>query len=167
MKKLIVISAIAALLSGLAVANPSTLEVGGFVPVTCNLETGGPDFHAEFTTEEMTGVISPAVRNIPISITCNDPEGATVTLKSAKGWLGNVDDDTKGVNYSATLKDTPFTNVTLFATGGGGPKDASEIWAGGPTLAGGVNGEIEVQLTSTTVLSGNHSDNLEVGVVAN
>ena len=167
MKKLIVLSAIAALTSGLVVANPATFEVGGFVPVTCNLKTSGPAYHAEFTTPEMTGDVSPAVRNIPVRVTCNDPEGATVTLTSSKGWLENTDDSTKGVTYSAILKDTPFSDVSLIANAGGASISASQSWVGGTALASGVDGSIEVKLTSTTVLSGNHSDNLEVGVVAN
>ncbi|WP_352296323.1 hypothetical protein [Pseudoalteromonas sp. 20-MNA-CIBAN-0454] len=157
MKKLIVLSAIAALTSGAALAQ--SINLTGNVDSICNVSTIGSS-SASFAELE---VGTPDV-NIGVEIQCNDPDGATVSLITSEGHLQNADQEDKGVGYWATLDAAPF-NFTLKADDGQNDKPNSQTILKTETakvaaLANGVSGNITLSLKETALFSGTYADTL-------
>ncbi|WP_421855012.1 hypothetical protein [Marinomonas sp.] len=160
MKKLIVLSAIATLSSGAALA--SNLDVGGSVPSVCEVTTSGSSAH--FAKLEMGEKYQ-----LPItSLRCNDYDGATVTLTSSEGHMQTVDGkDATGVGYTAQFKAGPY-DFTLNATTGADDIHASQSKNGSAALAAGYNsGNIFMTVTQTPTFAGNYTDQLMLTITAN
>lgn len=159
MKKLLVLSAIATLTSGAALA--SDIAVNGSVPSVC--EVTSMDTSSVSFSELAVGETS----NLGFSMTCNDYDGATVSLTSSEGHMQTVDGlDATGVGYTAALTASPYS-FTLNATTGSDDLTASQSETGSATLAGGISGNILMTVTQTPTFSGNYTDQLKLSITAN
>ncbi|WP_133010412.1 hypothetical protein [Marinomonas flavescens] len=159
MKKLIMLSAIAALTSGAALAG--TFQVSGSNPSVCE------------ATTSLNAVSFPVLQqgktsNIPFTLRCNDADGATVSLTSSEGQLETTDgQDATGVGYSAKLSAAPY-NFTLTALSGVNNQVAKETHSGSPALAaGGVAGNILLTVLTNPIYAGSYNDDLMLTVEAN
>lgn len=160
MKKLIVLSAIATLSSGVALAG--NLDVGGSVPSVCEVSTSATSVHFSQLTQGATF-------QLPItSLKCNDYDGATVTLTSSEGHMQTVDgQDGTGVGYTAQFKAGPY-DFTLNATTGADDLNESQSKNGSAALAAGYNsGNIFMKVTQTPTFAGNYTDQLMLSITAN
>ncbi|WP_372858860.1 hypothetical protein [Pseudoalteromonas sp.] len=165
MKKLIVLSAIAALTSGAAIAN-NDIGVSGTLPVTCSATTTGGN-NANFTNAQM--LAGSGTKTIHFDLICNDYHGADIQLKSTNGWLKNTDDTSglTGVQYDAHLTaDSGYYDFTLNAVGNTGPQVNNQAKPGTPSLASGTTGQIDISLQSAATWAGTHSDTLLMTVSA-
>lgn len=159
MKKLIVLSAIATLTSGVVLADD--LSLSGAVKSIC--EVSSIDAAAAFPA-----LVIGSSAKVPFKMQCNDYDGATVTLTSSEGHLQTVDGkDATGVGYTAALLAGPF-NFTLVAESGSDDIEASDSQPGSKEMAaGGMAGEILLTVTQTPIYSGSYTDMLKLSVSAN
>lgn len=158
MKKLIVISAIAALTSGSALAD--SINVGGAVQSVCEISNAGTVMYFPNLTSGNNSTIN-------FELQCNDVDGATLSLTTAEGHLQNADDEDQGVGYTADLNAGPFS-FTLTADDGWNDQSAEQSQAGTPGMAaGGVAGSILITVTEEPVWSGTYADTLTLGITAN
>ncbi|ASM54754.1 hypothetical protein PNIG_a2773 [Pseudoalteromonas nigrifaciens] len=158
MKKLIVLSAIAALTSGAALAD--SINLGAAVQSVCGVSN----------TETVKYFPALALGNsatVNFNLQCNDVDGATISLTTSEGHLQNSDNEDMGVGYTAALSAGPFA-FTLTADDGANDQSASQSQAGTAALAaGGLAGTILVTVTQTPTWSGTYADTLTLGITAN
>ncbi|MBB1406363.1 hypothetical protein J5X91_04665 [Pseudoalteromonas sp. K222D] len=158
MKKLIVLSAIAALTSGAALAE--NLNVGGAVASICQASTTGG-----------SAVLFPALsvgasQTVGVSIKCNDPDGAIVSLTTSEGHLQNADQEDKGVGYWAELNAAPYA-LTLKAMTGANDTSVVQDESGSAGLANGLSGTIKITIKQAALYSGTYADTLKLSIIAN
>jgi hypothetical protein len=159
MKKLIVLSAIAALTSGVAFA--SDVAVGGHVPSVCKVMPGSE------SSVTFPDLIDGAHSTFGFKIKCNDYDGATVTLTSSEGHMQTVDGlDATGVGYTAALTALPY-NFTLSATTGVDDLSMSQSEPGSIDLATGIPGTVTLTVVGNPTFSGFYTDQLSLTIAAN
>jgi hypothetical protein len=158
MKKLIVLSAIAALSSGSVLAD--SINVGGAVQSVCEISNAGTVMYFPNLSNGDDSVIN-------FELQCNDVDGATLSLTTAEGHLQNADDEDQGVGYTADLNAGPFS-FSLVANDGLNDQSADQSQVGTPAMAaGGVAGTILITVTEEPVWSGTYADTLTLGITAN
>jgi len=158
MKKLIVLSAIASLTSGTALAND--LNLGAVVESVCGVSNIN-------TTQFFQTLSSGATKNVGFDLQCNDADGATMSLTTSEGHLQNADHEDRGVGYTAKLTAGTF-DFTLKAIDGYNDRVESQSQPGSPALAaGGVAGNILLTVTENPTYAGNYSDTLKLSITAN
>ncbi|MDC9519774.1 hypothetical protein PSH55_01380 [Pseudoalteromonas sp. Angola-31] len=158
MKKLIVISAIAALSSGSALAD--NLNVGGAVASVCEVSNIATNHY--FPTLAMGDTTS-----VNFDLKCNDVDGATLTLTTSEGHLQNADHEDRGIGYTARLTAGAY-DFTLTADNGINDQSVSQSNGGNNTLAtSGVAGMIDLEVIETPVYAGTYADTLMLTVTAN
>lgn len=159
MKKLIVLSAIAALTSGSVFAE--ALDVGGSVPSVCKVITSS-------NAVTFPSLIKGSTSSFPFSLQCNDADGATVSLTSSEGHLQTVDgQDGTGVGYTAKVDAAPYS-FTLSALSGVNDQSESDSHGGSTALAtGGVTGSILLTVQGTPLYAGFYKDQLTLAITAN
>ncbi|ASM49350.1 hypothetical protein PESP_a1202 [Pseudoalteromonas espejiana DSM 9414] len=158
MNKLIVISAIAALSSGSALAE--NLNVGGAVESVCEVSNIA-------ATHYFPALALGNTKTVNFDLKCNDVDGATLTLTTSEGHLQNADHEDRGVGYTAHLTAGPY-DFTLSAENGQNDQSAFQSNGGSNTLATtGVTGMIDLEVTQTPVYAGTYADTLMLTVTAN
>ncbi len=153
MKKLIVLSAIAALTSGAALAD--NLNIGGGVASICSVSSSQAS--VLFPT-----IINGSSEQVLLTIECNDPDGALMSLTTSEGHLQNADQEDKGVGYSAVLASSVF-NLTLNANNGANDTTVSDLQSG---FAGQIAGTLDITVTETPVWAGTYADTLMLTITA-
>jgi len=158
MKKVIVISAIAALTS--AAASAENLNVGGAVDSICEV--------SNITTSHYFPTLAAGnSTDIGFELQCNDVDGATISLTTSEGHLQNADHEDRGVGYTAQLTAGPY-DFTLAAEDGRNDMSESQSETGSQALAlGGVPGNIKFTVTGTPLYAGTYADTLMLAVTAN
>lgn len=166
MNKLIVISAIAALSSGSALATSHDFAPGGTVPVICNATTFTGDF--DFTEQQIKS--ASGFLDVDFKVTCNSANDAVVKLKSSNGWLENQSNAAFGVKYQATLDvaDANSFNLVLDADNTSKPKISELTMTTNAQVATGVDAKLTVALTSGwgNSMAGDYADNLLLTITA-
>ena len=158
MKKLIVLSAIASLTSGAALAE--NLNIGGVVESVCGVSNIN-------TTQFFQTLSRGATKNVGFDLQCNDADGATMSLTTSEGHLQNADHEDHGVGYTAKLTAGAF-DFTLKAQDGNNDKSESQSQPGSTYLAaGGVAGNILITVTENPTYAGNYADTLKLAITAN
>ncbi|GAA0829231.1 hypothetical protein GCM10009112_10910 [Marinomonas arenicola] len=159
MKKLIVLSAIATLTSGAALA--SDISVNGSVQSVCEVT------NVDSSSVAFPSLVAGATSDFDFSMKCNDYDGATVKLTSSEGHMQTVDGlDATGVGYTALLDAAPY-NFTLSATTGSDDLSESQSKPGSAAFASGITGNILLTVVDTPIFSGNYTDQLSLTVTAN
>ncbi|WP_338362594.1 hypothetical protein [uncultured Pseudoalteromonas sp.] len=158
MKKLIVISAIAAISSGSALAE--NLNVGGAVASVCEVSNIA-------TTHYFPALALGDTTTVDFDLKCNDVDGATLTLTTSEGHLQNADHEDRGIGYTAHLTAGPY-DFTLTADNGINDQGVSQSNGGSNALATtGVAGMIDLEVTQEPVYAGTYADTLMLTVTAN
>lgn len=158
MKKIIVLSAIASLTSGAALAED--LNLGAVVESVCEVSNIN-------TTQFFQTLSSGATKNVGFDLQCNDADGATMSLTTSEGHLQNSDHEDRGVGYTAKLTAGTF-DFTLKAIDGYNDRVESQSQPGSPELAaGGVAGNILLTITENPTYAGNYADTLKLAITAN
>lgn len=158
MKKLMTLTAIAALTSGAAFAE--NLNVGGSVASICEVSNIN-------TTVYFANLAKDETQNISFDLQCNDADGATMSLTTAEGHLQNADQEDRGVGYTAELNADAFSFI-LTAENGVNDQSVEQSQPGSVTLAnGGVAGNIELTITENPVFAGTYADTLMLAITAN
>ncbi len=161
MKKLIVLSAIAALTSGAALAENDGLGITGSVEAVCEVSILDQTLAFENVKINDTDHVTFRYR-------CNSSSGATMTMTSLNGGLKY---GANSVNYTALIS-TPshpsLFNFDLTTTGTAGeqanhPLGASSDLAASP----GKNARIDITVNDTPTYAGNYTDTLTVTLAAN
>lgn len=159
MKKLLVLSAIATLTSGVAFA--SDVAVGSHVPSVCKVMPGSA------SAVNFPILADGEQSSFDFRVKCNDYDGATLTLTSSEGHMQTVDGlDATGVGYTAALSAAPF-NFILNATTGHDDLSESQTVGGSIALAGGVPGSVLLTVVGNPTYSGFYTDQLSLTVTAN
>jgi hypothetical protein len=165
MKKLIVLSAIAALTSGAALASSHDFTPGGTVQVTCEASS----FSGSLMTFSGSDIASGSgSRQATFELQCNDPSGADITLTSSNGWLENQDNATYGAKYTATLSVPSQSFSFILHADNAAPNDATDMLITNTATAVGVAAQLDVELTGGygNSMAGAYADTLLLTVTA-
>jgi hypothetical protein len=160
-KLLIAIASTTLLASGSVFAGEA--HMGGVITEVCTVE--GLD--TTLTFPSMASGTS--VLDDDITLTCNDGDGAEITLTSSEGGMESDDVEDYNVNYEATLTHGLGSALFLAADGtpsGTGTNDisASQTLPGSASLAVGQVASLNVVLTEQAIWAGGYSDTLSLDI---
>lgn len=161
MKKLLKIAAPAAIIAATAaISTPSfagNAQLSGFIDEVCEVEIVSPDLYLA------TNVVSGATISTGVDFTCNDHDGATVTLTSTEGGLESDDDEDFEVEYVATLTAGPMSIVLDT----GVSTNVNDISETGQLPNSSPNGSLDVVLSASAPWAGGYSDTIQIDIAAN
>jgi len=161
MKKLIVLSAIAALTSGSALAENDGLGITGSVEAICEVSILDQTLAFENVQSGDSGEVSFRYR-------CNSSSGATMTMTSLNGGLKY---GANAINYTAVVSTPSYAslfNFDLTTTGSPGEQDSQPLGASSDLAASpGKNAKIDITVNGTPMYAGNYTDTLTVTLAAN
>ncbi|MGB1236727.1 MAG: hypothetical protein ACPG4U_00875 [Pseudomonadales bacterium] len=160
-KLLIAIASTTLLATGSVFAGEA--HMGGTITEVCKVE--GLDTSLTFPS---MSVGSTVVDN-DVTLTCNDGDGAEITLTSSEGGMESDDVEDYNVNYEATLTHglgAPLVLVADGIAGNAGINDTSNSQQlnGSTALASGQLATLSVELTEQAVWAGGYSDTLSLDI---
>ncbi|MBD2840996.1 hypothetical protein [Erythrobacter rubeus] len=157
---------IAAAIPAIAIAAPAQAQVGGgqitgVVPAVCEVQ----DLFASISFPDMN---AGTTLSDGVTLTCNDVDGATVTLISSEGGMESDDNEDEEIEYQATLTSGVLAAPLVLDTTGAFNNDvsASTTIAGSPDLAAGAAGTLEIELLESASWAGGYSDTITVQLTA-
>lgn len=159
MKKLIVLSAIAALTSGAALADTDGLALSGTVEAVCEVSINDQTVEFDFDAGVNTGMVT-------FRYECNSSGGATMTMSSLNAGLmhgGN------SLNYRADISTITTPALFNFGIDTDLANTNSHTLPGSPELADptGQDAQIDITVDDTPTFAGNYTDTLTVTLAAN
>lgn len=137
--------------------NEGQTMVKGYVNEVCEL-TGFPMMITLPDELKMPAYIHEA----GMTATCNNPHGATFTLKREKGRLTNKWDETLSLQYKAEL-DVAITEFPKVVLKDGATEDSADVDRN-MMLAMGVEAGLHITLMEDAKYSGWYKDTLTVGI---
>lgn len=169
MKKLIVLSAIAVLSSGSALATSHDFSPSGEVAVVCEASGISGDF--EFTEAAIKNPTSSTPIALDFTVECNSANDAEIKLKSSNGWLENQANAAYGVKYTAKLEIADASSgweLVMNANNTAKPTINTQALTSSAEIADGSAATLTVSLTggSGNTMAGNYEDNLLLTITA-
>lgn len=164
MRKLLTFAAPAAILTTMAaIATPAMAGnaiVQGFVSPVCEVNIITEDL---YLADNMSAGDSVGT---DLEFSCNDTDGATVSMTTSEGGLESDDQEDLEVEYVATLNAGALALVLDTGLNGQGNNDETvdgQLPASGTPTAG----TLSVVLSETAPWAGGYSDTISIDIVAN